>query len=140
MAPQKKPGFTGLLLNSFVESGRFSPRLLTVFLFVGLYVAGLVLGYLHGPYLLNGQIMNGYPPDNIMSELLIAIVTLLGVGKVANAWQQKQDTNVYAERAEIRPQPERCDDESGISPAAQAAYEAWNKKQEKPRVRLPNQE
>ena len=77
-----------LLARSFVENERLSPRLLTVFAFVGAALLLIWRGATTPAHVEGGIILTAWPPEYIWSGLMLTIAGLLGLGKVVESWQR----------------------------------------------------
>ena len=97
--PPNQHRFQHLLLNSVVEAGKFSPRLLTVFAFVQAALALLWRGAAKRPEVIQGIIISSWPPEYIWYGLLGLIAGLLGLGKVADTLLTKTQITADAQVA-----------------------------------------
>ena len=98
-----------LLGNSFVENGRVSPRLVTVFAFTLAALWLLYRGSTVEAKVVGGIVLSPWPPEYIWSGLCLLIAGLLGLGKVVDAYAKVKlegpppvpDTQILAETAPV---------------------------------------
>lgn len=112
-----------LLLNSVVESGRFSPRLLTTFAVVSVTLY-LELKAAHAkPEVVNGLQISPWPPEYVLLANLTLIGALLGLGKLADTYKTVQlnkpaaTTTIESEQTEVK------GENVTVTPAGKAASE-----------------
>lgn len=72
-----------LLLNSVVEQDRFSPRLLSNFVFVALFALCVIRGEMIADIVVAGQLVTGHAPEYVYSTLATVVFGIFGLGKVA---------------------------------------------------------